>query len=316
MCVLAIDIGGTQYRFALVDKQGSIITAKREATQRDKGANWLAPRIVAGAKELLAASGLTPRAIGVGFGGPVDFKAQKILASLHAPGWENQDLGRLLKTEIDLPCVIDNDANAGALGEHTYGAGKSYQNMLYYTVSTGVGGGVIIEGSLFRGAHGQAGELGHFPIQLNGPPCTCGYRGCVESLCSGLAIAKQAIEASQEQDNSLLSRLYQSRQTLTAKDVFESADQGDTLATQLVEDVKTAFVSGLVGAINFFDPEAVIIGGGVGRAPRFLKGLTERVSDLVVIPGRRQIPIIKSNLGDDTVLLGAAALAWESLLHT
>lgn len=264
MVVLAIDIGGTHYRFAIINSQGEILAQNRGQTKREEGSPWLLPRLKKEIKELLEQGGFRPAGIGLGFGGPVSFQEQRILASLHAPGWEQLDLPLCLSDEFGLPAVIDNDANLGALGEYTYGAGKPYKNMLYYTVSTGVGGGVILNGGLLRGAHGQAGELGHVPLKLDGPVCTCGFRGCVESLCSGLAIARDALAAIQELDHwSLLRNHYNSAGTLTAKDVFECAEQGDAVAGEIIQNVKGAFRAALVGSINVFDPEAVVISGGV-----------------------------------------------------
>lgn len=311
MVVLAIDIGGTQYRLAVVDDRGNILAQHREKTERLQGAPWLIPRLVEGAHDLVEEVKVRPRAIGVGFGGPVDYKEQRILASLHAPGWEQTDLGSILHQEFKIPVVIDNDANLGAYGEFIFGAGRGYHNLLYYTVSTGVGGGVIIDGQLFRGVHGQAGELGHIPIMWDGPPCTCGYKGCVESLCSGLAIAQRALEAIKDDRNQPLAQHLEATGSLAAKDVFEYASLGDPLAKKIVEEVKDLFVMALIGAVNVFDPEVVVVGGGVGSSPTFVEGMTARVNGNLVIPGRRAIPCVRSVLGDDSVLCGATALAWD-----
>lgn len=314
MSVLAIDIGGTQYRVALVNQYGEIILHSRGKTKKEEGAKWLLPRLLLEVSGLLGTGLSNPLGIGVGFGGPVDFSKQHILASLHAPGWDGVDLRSVFKQEFGLECVIDNDANMGALGEYTYGAGRGYRNILYYTVSTGVGGGIILDGQLFRGVHGQGGELGHLPIQRDGPPCTCGFRGCVESLCSGLSIARQAMEElSKPGVSGLLKEFYGQNGSMTAKDVFECARLGDSTSRQILHRVKDAFAAGLVGAINFFDPEAVIVGGGVGLAPGFLDGLEEWVNGSLVLSGRRDIPIVAGTLGDNSVLLGANALAWSEL---
>lgn len=312
MHVLAIDIGGTQYRFSVINERGEVLATERRETKRKEGSSWLLPRLKRGIEDLLEQGGFNPVAIGIGFGGPVSFSEQRILASLHAPGWEQVDLPSTLAEQLELPCVVDNDANVGALGEYTYGAGKSHKNMLYYTVSTGVGGGIILNGRVFRGVHGQAGELGHMPVKLDGPSCTCGFRGCVESLCSGLAIARQGMDAiSDSRISTLLRERYTEEGTLTAKDVFECAGLGDFTAIEIIRKVKEAFKSGVVGAINVFDPEIVVVGGGVGLAPGFLDGLSASVNESLVIPGRRQIPVVAGSLGDNSVLLGAAALAWN-----
>ena len=146
MPVVAVDIGGTQYRLAVVSREGEILLHQRARTNREAGAKWLLPSLRAELRELLAKGAHSPQAIGIGFGGPVDFASQTILASLHAPGWEEVDLCGELEREFALPCVIDNDANMGGLGEYTYGAGRGFGSILYYTVCTGGGGGVIIGG--------------------------------------------------------------------------------------------------------------------------------------------------------------------------
>lgn len=312
MPVLAVDIGGTQYRLAVVNRKGELLHHYRGRTRREEGARWLLPRLQEELKNLLNQVDDKPLGIGVGFGGPVDFPSQKILASLHAPGWEEADLAGALGGELGLPCVVDNDANLGCLGEYTYGAGRGWQSLLYYTVSTGVGGGVVVNSRLLRGSHSQGGELGHIPVSLEGPPCTCGFRGCVESLCSGLAIARQAREALEGgAAETKLREILQVRGELTAKDVFECAAGGDELSLSILAKVRQAFAHGLIAAINCFDPQAVVVGGGVGLAQGFLDGLEELVNASLVIPGRRRIPILRGSLGDNSVLLGAASLAFQ-----
>lgn len=311
--VLAIDVGGSQYRLALISKKGEITFHHRGKTQREQGAIWLIPRLIEEIEQIKS-SGYNPLAIGVGFGGPVNYKAQQILASLHAPGWDQNNLSEILSAHFNLPVTIDNDGNVGALGEYHFGAGQGVKNMLYYTVSTGVGGGVILNGESWRGHHSQGAELGHLPVVFNGPICTCGYRGCVESICSGLSIARQALEAVENtQIPTSLRAILNKTGDLTAKDVFSCYYEGDKVAQQIIDYVKRVFVSGLIGAINLFDPEVIVIGGGVGLAPGFVDGLTEQVNEQIMIPGRRQIPCVRGTLGDNSVLFGAAKLAWNSL---
>lgn len=314
--VIAVDIGGTKLSAAVVKENGEVLNSYRVPTNRDGGPEWMVSQIENCIDRLLEGRACSPEAIGIGFGGPVDYARQEILDSLHVQGWGGFPLVARLRDRYGLPCVVDNDANTGALGEARYGAGRRYRFLLYYTVSTGVGGGIIIDGKPYRGANSQAGELGHVPIHADGPECTCGFRGCVESLCSGLAIARRAKErlVLQGGSGSRLGVLMDEKGDITAQDVFQAAAGGDPLAAEVVEETRKYLVAGIVGAVNVLDPEVVIIGGGVSLAgDQLFRGLTEWVSSKLVIPGRRRIPVLPAGLKGDSVLLGAAALATDLL---
>src|SRR5208337_4920513 len=191
--VLAIDIGGTHFRLALFNHEGRRLVISAGDTLRSGGREWMLDRIRELSRSLLDQTDYPVGACGISFGGPVDFEHQRV-TSVHSPGWKNFSFAEWVGTNLNLPCLIDNDANAGALGEFRYGAGRGTQSLVYVTLSTGIGAGLILNGKTYRGRDGLAGELGHIPISESGNTCSCGAVGCLESLCSGWAIAERGRE--------------------------------------------------------------------------------------------------------------------------
>jgi glucokinase len=253
-------------------------------------------------------------AVGVSFGGPVDFSAGRVRLSHHVPGWENLPLRDLLQNALKVPVLVENDANVAALGEWRFGAGAGCASMLYVTVSTGVGGGWILENKIFRGVDGMAGEIGHTVIQPDGPVCTCGKRGCVEALASGLSIARMAREilAAETEGGTLLRSFERDSSLITAEHVSRAAEAGDQLAQRILCNAAEALGQGIGIALALVNPQKVIIGGGVAKSGSiYWQALRERARKLV-LPGVN-VEIIPASLGDDAPLWGAVALV-ESLL--
>tara|TARA_B100000700_G_scaffold324366_1_gene430341 strand:- start:531 stop:1424 length:894 start_codon:yes stop_codon:yes gene_type:complete len=293
--ILAIDIGGTNFRVALADEQGRLVRVIRRSTEAEKGASWMIEQVIQLSRDLCDRHDVS--AAGVGFGGPVDFADQRVINSTHVPGWDEVRLPEILSKALGVPVVVDNDANVGALGEYVYGAGRGASSEVYYTISTGIGGGIVIEGEIYRGANGNAGELGHDPILRSGPKCACGNRGCLEALCSGPAIARRA------------SRKMGDKAT-TAKAVFDAARVGDPAAGEIVSEVVELLAMGVASTINALAPQVVVIGGGVSRAGAILfEPLRSSVRDRVMPVHREDVRILQAKRGDNAVLLGAVALA-------
>lgn len=310
MNVLAVDIGGTHYRVALVNQTGTILSVQRAPVRREAGAAELLQRLL---PQILAVSGqaVEPvQAVGIGFGGPVDFRQQRVMRSLHVAGWDGFSFRDWLRPHLDVPLVVDNDGNVGALGEYRFGAGRGSTDMVYYTVSTGVGGGIVLDGQIRRGMHSQAGELGHVPLLPSGPLCTCGARGCLEALCSGPALARQALDLIEGGScTSILTLRFQEQKTLTARDVFACAHEGDPRAVELLQRARHWFSSAVRAVVRTIDPDTVVVGGGVGTAPGFLDGLEAAVNEHPLLADVPKIAVKAAALGDDSVLLGAAAMA-------
>lgn len=266
------------------------------------------------AHEVLA--GEKPTAIGVSFGGPVDFKTGTVRLSHHVPGWENIELQRLLESEFGATASVDNDANVAALGEHRFGAGQGYNSLLYITVSTGVGGGWILNGQPWRGTGGMAGEIGHTVVDPNGPMCLCGKRGCVERLASGPYIAQQLkewLQAEPNQGQVLRTLVKDNLEDITAQLVSQAATQGDNLASQALEQAGWALGVAIGNTANLINPQRFVLGGGVTKAGERFWEVVRRVARETALP-EVDFEIVPATLGDDAPLWGAVALAENLLL--
>jgi glucokinase len=264
-------------------------------------------------RELLA--GARPAAVGVSFGGPVDFSTGTIRLSHHVPGWENVPLGARLADVFGAPVAVDNDANVAALGEHRYGAGRAAADMLYITVSTGVGGGWVLGGRPWRGHEGMAGEIGHTVVDWNGPLCLCGKRGCVERLASGPYMAQDAEAILQERPKrgQVLRTLWSGKPgTLNGKLLAEAAGQGDDVALQILQRGARALGMGIGNAANLINPQLVVLGGGVTKSGEWWWSAVRQAARETMLP-EVSCEIVPAALGDDAPLWGAVALATELL---
>jgi glucokinase len=224
-------------------------------------------------------------------------------------------LQEILEAEFDVPASIDNDANAAALGEHRFGAGLGYENLLYITVSTGVGGGWILNGQIWHGSEGMAGEIGHTVVDPNGPACTCGKRGCLERLAAGLYIARRAREwlETQPGQGQVLRRLINDDlEAVTAQLVSQAAEQGDDLAWEVLEIAGWALGVGIGNAANLVNPQRFILGGGVTKAGGRYWEVVRRAARETAMP-EVHFDVVPADLGDDAPLWGAAVLAENCL---
>lgn len=276
-------------------------------------------------------NGHKPSAIGVSFGGPVDAARGLVILSHHIPGWESTLLCDQLETEFNASVRMDNDANVAALGEYQFGAGwvgeRHVSSLLYVTVSTGVGGGWVLEGKIFHGADSMAGEIGHTIAQprlersaaqskdafARLPQCVCGRQGCVESLASGPAIAQAArarLSARKEQESILGVFAPDRLDELAAIDVARAANLGDALAQEILEDAAYALGFGIGTAITLMNPERVVVGGGVSKSGERWWRVVRESACANTLPQMR-VDIVPAALGDDAPLWGAVALAKE-----
>lgn len=312
--LLALDFGGT--------KHAAAIAIAGETQWRDYR-RTLAPPNSNGqtdleimqslAKELL--NGAIPTAIGVSFGGPVDFTTGTVRLSHHVPGWNNTPLRQLLEDEFGVPVSVDNDANVAALGEHRFGAGRGCDNLLYITVSTGVGGGWILNGKPWRGSEGMAGEIGHTVVDPQGPLCLCGKRGCVERLASGPYLAQQVqgmLQQKPDQGQILRSLVNHNLNNLTALHISQAAIQGDELAQQALWQSGWALGIGIGNAANLLNPQRFILGGGVTKSGDLFWQTVRQSARETALP-EIHFDILPADLGDDAPLWGAIALAADVL---
>jgi len=257
---------------------------------------------------MLGSAGSRLDAVGIGCGGPLDRARGLILSPPNLPGWDEFPVVQIVEERLGVPALLDNDANAAALGEHRHGAGRGYRHLVYITQSTGIGGGVIVRGELVHGVCDGAGEVGHMTVLPDGPVCGCGGRGCLEALCSGTGIARRARERLAAGASSALSSL--SSEEVTARAVAEAARAGDTLASEVWDEMIHYLAVGVGNLFNALAPEAIVIGGGVSEAgEQLFAPLRERVRERARMLPPEKINILQASLGGDSALHGAVILA-------
>ena len=301
-CAVGVDVGGTRTSVAVVSEAGTIVCLRREVTPREAGAEATLPLICRLIRETLAGTDACPVGIGVGFGGPVDYGAQRVRRSNHAPGWSDTEPTRRLGKEFGLPAWLENDANAGGLAEVLYGAARGAQDALYVNVGTGVGGAVILRGRVHHGAHSNAGEFGHMVIDPLGPPCPCGRRGCVEVLCSGDAIGRMARESWAGEGP-----------CPGGRGVGELAVAGDRWALDIVGRAAAEMGRAISIACNLWDPDVVVLGGGVPEmGEAYLAPVRESFARHAMDCIAHATPILGACLGYDAGVIGAAAVAMQA----
>ena len=311
--ILAVDIGGTNFSLALGTPDGRILDRTTGATDRSGGAGWMIERVLESGRRLLASSPEAVSACGISFGGPVDFESQRIVNSTHVAGWDGVAITETIQRDLGIPAIVDNDANAGALGELTFGAGRGCRHLIYYNIGTGIGAGIIIDGEIYRGANGNAGELGHVPVLPDGPLCDCGNRGCLEALCSGAAIGRRGEEAVGRQPGRGRGIRAAAGGPVTARAVFDAAREGDGLALELVNETCRYLGMGVAAAMNALAPEAIVMGGSVAKAGRALLAPLREQADRFLMPVHRpHLNILPARLKGDSGLLGAVALSVAS----
>jgi glucokinase len=297
--VLALDIGGTKLAAGVVDARGRTHSFVVKPSRTELGVDAVLADLFALGRDAVAASGApwaAVGAIGIGCGGPLDAANGILLAPPHLAGWHDVPVSALARREFGLPAILENDATAAAAAEHRYGAGVGTQNMVYVTISTGVGGGVVIGGQLYRGATGNGGELGHVTVDWHGRTCRgCGRQGCLEAYVSGTSISERAQEAGMG--------------VVTAADVAAAARQGHAVATRVWDETVEALACGLTSIVNLFEPELVVLGGGVTRSgDQLLVPVRRQVKERAMAPVGAAVEIVPASLGDQVGVVGAAAI--------
>ncbi len=288
--VLALDVGGTWTRAAVIARDSTIVRRHRAATPSDLPGTELARFFAYALTEVGA--GFTPAVVGISITGPVD----PCDGVLYDPpntgsGLAGLPIAALVSAALGRPVVVDRDTNAALRAEHALGAGRGCTELVYLTFSTGVGGSVLLGGQLLRGADGVAGEIGHVVVDLRGPRCGCGRRGCLEAVASGPAIARAGVAA-------------------RAEEVAAAARAGEPAARAVIERAGEAAVSVIVDQVNVFNPQRVVVGGAVADAhPEWIAAAQEAVAMHALVPANRRARVVAAALGDDGGLLGAGLIA-------
>lgn len=262
--ILGADVGGTKLATVLARRDGQILHKVRLPTEAHRGSEFGVARLIAMLRQNLSETGVREVdvvGIGVACGSPMDVEQGIILGPPNLQTWNPVPIKSLLEAEFGLYAQLENDANAGALAEWLFGAGKGKRNVVYMTMGTGIGGGLILDGKLYRGTNNNAGEVGHMRVvDRGGPQCGCGKRGCLEAFCSGPAIARRTCEALKQAPHSAILKLAGDPQSATAEHLFAAARQGDALALQLVDETAHYMGIGLANIIQAINPEAIVLG--------------------------------------------------------
>jgi glucokinase len=308
--IVGVDLGGTQIRACLTDARGRILRETCRPTLAHEGPQPVLSRMKEAIREVLTDRKLGDvLGIGIGSPGPLDPRTGVVIAPPNLPGWQGIPLRDIMSQEFGLPVYVNNDANVAALAECRFGAGKGCSDLVYLTVSTGIGGGFICGGELLLGAHGYAGEPGHITVQPDGPRCNCGNVGCLEVMAAGPAIARRAAELVRQGRSSMLSQDVAQGSNLTAEAVGKAAQAGDLVSLEAIARAAYYLGIGVLNLIHLFDPEKVVIGGGVSKlGPMLFDPVRAMLRERGMTAAQRETPIVPAALGDQVGLLGGVAL--------
>ena len=312
---VGVDVGGTSTRVAIATSPRGRMTKEVFRTPVRMSVESLSERIADTARELVESVDGTIAAAGIAAAGTVNIREGTIVESPNLPQFQDAPLGHLVESILGVPIVLENDANAAAVGEHSLGAGRGSHDMVYLTISTGIGGGFIASDRLHRGAQGGAGEFGHTVIVAGRtPPCRCGQAGCWEALSSGTAIAREVRDRLLAGESSRILELVGGTPgRVTAREVFNAAGAGDTLANEVLDQASYYLGVGLANLLNILNPEVVVIGGGMARQwDRYIEPAIKVAKECAFRLHGDTVDFQPALLGDDNGLRGALFLAREA----
>lgn len=308
--VVALDLGGTHIRSALINEEGEILARAERETLAQEGPEAVIGRIEACIRDVARGT----EAIGIAAPGPLNPWKGIIHQAPNLPGWREVPLADILHRTFKVPVHLNNDANLAALAEHRFGAGQGVNDLIYLTISTGIGGGIITQGRLLLGAKGLAAEVGHMTLEPEGPPCGCGGRGHLEALAAGPAIARRAVEEIEKGIETSITRLVKGELSkVTAKVVAQAAQEGDPLAHSIFKEAGFYIGLGITNLLHILNPQLVILGGGVSKAGDLIFDPIRATVKARAMPSYQEgLKIVPLALGGDVGLLGAAAFVLET----
>ncbi len=300
--VAGIDIGGTKIAVALETLSGERVAAWRLPTNSETDAYATIERVLQALATMLAENKVELVSVGIGCPSPLDIENGLVMSPSNLRGWNEIPVVKLVRERFRVPVILDNDANTAALGEYVHGAGRGYQNIIYVTVSTGIGGGVIIGGEILHGVAAGAGELGHTIVQPDGVRCNCGSIGCLETICAGVHIARRTRERLAGGEPSLMREMVADISEVSAETLVKAVCRNDKLAVEIWDETCRYLAIGIANCITLLAPEAVVIGGGIAAA----------ADDLLFAPLRKLLPQFVSMIPADKINVVPATLGTES----
>jgi glucokinase len=315
-CVIGADVGGTKIAVGAIDNHGAIILRQEAPSPAADGKRMVATllELISSSADAACAEGFTVMAVGVGAAGFILHEEGVLMESPNI-AWSDVPLRKLVTGSACLPAFLDNDANAAAAGEHFAGVCQGVDDFIYLTLGTGIGGAIYSGGKLYRGHRGTAAEFGHVTLDPNGPMCTCGRRGCLESMASGTALEREAAALATDAPDSLMLQMSGGDpELITGETVSAAAERNDPAALEAFTRVGYWLGLGIVNLIHSFDPEMVVLGGGVARSGHHLVDEVNRTIREKGLPSLvARVRLALSALGGDAGLIGAGAMAWEGI---
>ncbi len=310
---VGIDLGGTNIKIGCFDAEVNLIARTSTPTGVDMGPEFVAEQIVEGTRQLLAEAKVsidTVAGIGIGTPGPADYPRGIIIKSPNMPKFKNTPLRDMVAEKLGKPAILENDANVACWGEFAIGAGRDINDMVFFTLGTGIGGGIVSNGELVRGADGNAAELGHLLIYPDGRLCGCGQKGCVEAYASANSTAARAREAVEAGGQSSLKKVLEQNGEITCKDVFEHSAQGDALAKEITEGTAKALGLICVFMLHTTGPKKIVFAGGmIAAGDLLLESIRRHFKEQIWNLKQEPLEICFATLGEDAGIIGAAALA-------
>jgi len=305
---IGIDLGGTNIAAGIVSDDGQVLAKKSLPTRSERGTDAVLADIVRLCKELASESAVSVRHVGIGCPGTVN-SADGIILLAPNIGFRNISVSQEISRQLDMPVLLDNDANCAALGEAKFGAARGSQNSITVTLGTGIGGGIVIGGKLYTGTHFGAGEIGHLVIRAGGNLCGCGNRGCWEAYASASSLIRQARHWAHRITTSKIVEMADGdMEKISAKIIFDAAGAGDGLAREVIDQYVNDLCIGLANLINIFQPDVMVIGGGVsGHGQGLIDAIECRMPDMV-FGGNVVTKFVIAQLGNDAGIVGAACL--------
>lgn len=313
---VGIDIGGTKTAAGLIRRDGRIGSRIEIPTLAPQGGEAVLARAITAARELISRAGGPIEGVGVAAGGEIDPRSGVVLGATDLlPGWQGIEITERFRDTFGLPARAINDAHAAALGEGRFGAARGASDYVMLTLGTGIGGGLVCGGSLLTGALGVAGSIGHFVIERDGRPCTCGSRGCLEAYASGTAIANSALELAEARglDSSII-RDIRGVPSSGARLLGEAASRGDAFALEVIREAGEYLGVGIASLVNVLNPSLVVVGGSVAAlGGLLLEPARDSAEKYALEAAWKAVKVVKSELGNDAGILGAACWVWETI---
>ena len=310
---VGIDLGGTNIKIGLFDSELKLLSKTSVATKADMGPEVVIGKMAQTVEKLIAEAGLSLHdvvAVGIGTPGPAKYTEGVIIKSTNMPTFKNVPICRMLNEKLGTPIVFDNDANVACWGEYAVGAGKGVKDMVFFTLGTGIGGGIISNGELVHGCDENAAELGHMIIYPDGRKCNCGQRGCVEAYASADSTARRAADALEAGAESSLKKVLDEKGQITSKDVYEHLADGDKLAKEITDGTAKALAITCINMLHTTEPKRIVFAGGmIAAGDILLNRIKDFFNEYIWTLKKEMVEICFATLGEDAGIIGAAALA-------